>query len=223
LQASREDELSAAAGDPIIIAGEYKNPGWVWASHVGLNGQAAGDYRLCPANYFSLLQPPPSSLQNHVQGPLSPLRARARGNASGGLEAENRAGGASALPGARATPEITHALSSLSARDRKPASISAARLTLQQTHDFLTYDAASIYEPPSYDAASIYEPPSYDAASIYEPPSYDSASIYEPPSSGFGVLPREEIMMIRESLVDMDDPILDGMFEDEAGRISVQC
>lgn len=197
MQASREDELSAAAGDIIIIAGEYKNPGWVWASHVGLNGQAAGDYRLCPANYFTLLQPPPptqkiSTLQSpgHVQGPLSTLRDRAIGNVAAGLEADDRVGGALALPGEQAAQEIAHVPSSLSARDRQQAHISAARLTLQQTPDLLTYDEASIYGPPS---------------------------------SGFGILPREETMMIRESLVDMDDPILDGMFEDEAGRISVQC
>jgi hypothetical protein len=62
-KATRDDELSAAAGEAIIVAGEYKNPGWVWASRIGPNGQATGGYRLCPANYFLFAQQPaqPSS------------------------------------------------------------------------------------------------------------------------------------------------------------------
>jgi len=55
-KATRDDELSAAAGETIIIVGEYKNPGWVWASRIGQNGQATGGYRLCPANYFLIVQ-----------------------------------------------------------------------------------------------------------------------------------------------------------------------
>jgi hypothetical protein len=58
VQATRDDELSVAAGETIIVAGEYKNPGWVWASRINSNGQATGGYRLCPANYLLFVKPP---------------------------------------------------------------------------------------------------------------------------------------------------------------------
>ena len=46
-QAARDDELTAAAGEVIVVGGEYKNPGWVWASRVGPNGEAIGAFKLC--------------------------------------------------------------------------------------------------------------------------------------------------------------------------------
>ena len=76
-KATRDDELSAAAGETIIIVGEYKNPGWVWASRIGQNGQATGGYRLCPANYFLILQQHTSpwgaaTSQLPTPGPIQP-------------------------------------------------------------------------------------------------------------------------------------------------------
>ena len=66
VQATRDDELSVAASETIIVAGEYKNPGWVWASRINSSGQAAGGYRLCPANYLLFIQPPGHDAQPPV-------------------------------------------------------------------------------------------------------------------------------------------------------------
>ena len=71
VQATRDDELSVAAGETIIVAGEYKNPGWVWASRINSNGQATGGYRLCPANYLLFVQPPAHDSEAPVAATVS--------------------------------------------------------------------------------------------------------------------------------------------------------
>ncbi|KAJ1483468.1 hypothetical protein T484DRAFT_1800251 [Baffinella frigidus] len=50
---TREDELTAKAGETIVIAGEYKNAGWLWAYKMQPAGQPPPQYKLIPANYFS--------------------------------------------------------------------------------------------------------------------------------------------------------------------------
>jgi len=73
IQATRDDELTAGAGETIVVAGEYKNPGWVWASRVGPTGQATGGYRLCPANYFLFVQQPVQDTETPCVAPLPHL------------------------------------------------------------------------------------------------------------------------------------------------------
>lgn len=50
--AARDDELTAMAGDELLIAGDYKNQGWVWGTRIAAVGGATMPYRLVPANYI---------------------------------------------------------------------------------------------------------------------------------------------------------------------------
>jgi hypothetical protein len=50
--AARDDELTAKAGDELLIAGDYKNQGWVWGAHVTNGGEPVMPYMLVPANYI---------------------------------------------------------------------------------------------------------------------------------------------------------------------------
>ena len=78
---------------------------------------------------------------------------------------------------------------------------------------------------PDVDVPFARERKSENAAGGFVPSGHDAWDGHDTPPSplplpnGYGILPREAMA----SLVDMDDPILDGMFEDESGRISVQC
>ena len=55
--AARDDELTAKAGDELLIAGNYKNQGWVWGAHIANGGEPVMPYRLVPANYIQYGEP----------------------------------------------------------------------------------------------------------------------------------------------------------------------
>jgi hypothetical protein len=202
LQALRDDELSAAAGETIIIAAEYKNPGWVWASRLGPNGQTSGDCRLCPANYFLLVNPAianDTAQQNHFLPAAQSTWSSNISQQAGHTEMRLGAGAVGdnlMLSGTRATQEISVRAPHVPlARDFKTDNVAAGDFALQGHKALVGRDILRAgHEPPS--------------------PSSANGDI-----DGFGAVPREDI----SSLVDIYDPILDGMFEDEAGRISVQC
>ncbi|MGB1593204.1 MAG: hypothetical protein ACPIOQ_10665 [Promethearchaeia archaeon] len=163
-RAGREDELSAVAGERIIVGGEYKNPGWVWAAHLAPSGekQPLDGWKLCPANHLAWIHPSTSA--------ATPQNIEADQAAWGQAETERQGDGQ--LAGAEAPKHSGDPDGARQHNDR---------------------DCHGASKGKSNGVTSRM------------------------------VLPRIETSPDYGQALDCDDPMLDGLCEDEAGHLSVEC
>jgi len=234
--ATREDELSALAGETILIAGDYKNAGWLWGARI-INGQAGG-FRLIPANYIEYL-PEHSpvtgltrSVQNlGVQSTTQTTPAQAAHAQQGDSPHKIRAVPLSIVDQLEYTPAIsTHYLHGHAANPN----------TLPHHPPHLlgaTSSGSSILTPSSSFLPTNLNPSTALGSIIH---STTTASAGNPIAAG--PAPASDAHRQRErapaawdddaadgaaygvdTVGDPDDPYLDGMYEDETGLASVCC
>jgi hypothetical protein len=250
--ATREDELSALAGETILIAGDYKNAGWLWGARI-INGQAGG-FRLIPANYIEYLpeHPPVTgltrSVQNlasngvqstaqttstsatHAQQGDSPHKIRAVP-----LSAEIRAVPLSAVDQLEYTPALSNHY--LHGHAANPSTLPHHPPHLLGS----TTSGSSIHIPPSSFLPTNLNPSTALGSIIHSTTTPAAgnpiATVAGPaPAASDAHRQRERAPAAAwdddnadgaaygaDAVGDPDDPYLDGMYEDETGQASVCC
>ena len=224
--ATREDELSALAGETILIAGEYKNAGWLWGARI-INGQAGG-FRLIPANYIEYLpeHPPVLSQTRSIHTAVSSLGAQS-------MSAQAASHFSQGEPAQKARPSPSVADSDVHA-----AGVPASS-TYYHPHP----------QPPAVHQAQHVLNGSAAGASGLHPPNPNgvlgSSAGLASAAPLLAAAPAADSGRGRERAVeawdgedgaaahgggaaetvvgDPDDPFLDGMYEDENGQASVCC
>lgn len=210
--------MSAMAGETILIAGEYKNAGWLWGARI-INGQA-GSFRLIPANYIEYLPEhlpaPPQTRSIHTA--VSSLSTQSTASAQQPAhfpqgEAAHKGRPSSSAPEPTETQRDAAAL----AHHTHPTS----HAHLPQHLLSASAPGVGLLQPPNQTAVlgSSAPVPAIAAAAAAEahrdrerPPAEAWDGGGDGGDGGAGAV-----------VGDPDDPFLDGMYEDENGQASVCC
>jgi hypothetical protein len=201
--ATREDELTAMAGESILVAGEYKNPGWVWAARMLAGGQPS-TYRLVPANYItytdSNLNKSGSGMDSSMDKRASPLLTSTSGAPSNNMPSSSSMGSSRASP---LLPPASAMQAPAAAAPFQPAASSSVAMPVVPAGETPMQHQVSLFS--DADSSKSTGPSGMSSKND----SADDDGLFQ----GSGM----------QLVGDANDPYLDGMYEDESGLISVNC
>ena len=208
--ATREDELTAMAGEVILIAGEYKNAGWLWGARI-INGQTGG-FRLIPANYIE------------YQPDFAPNRSTSSLNSST-LNAPSNPSSLQTSTTLSSAHSATHPVASTQGQGLHDVNMSKSHRPPFLHGEFQNHAGTNSSmlnpAPPMIPGTAMNGQAPANVHHAGFPPT-DEVKERERSSA-----PRDLGDMPPDSAApctgDPEDPFLDGMYEDESGLASVCC
>ncbi len=198
------------AGESILVAGEYKNPGWVWAARLLAGGQPS-TYRLVPANYITYAD---SNLNKSGSGMDSSMDKRASPLLTSTSAPSNNLPSSTSVVSSRASPLLPSATAMqapATAAPIQPAATSSVVDTVR-TPGVPAAETAVQHQVSLFNDADLLK----ESNRAMVPSGMSSKNEFVDDDGG---LQGSGMQLVG----DANDPYLDGMYEDERGLISVNC